>query len=45
MVANSVRVIDKFQASQDINQALKDTFYLDLAPFEQNWLAWLKGKY
>ena len=38
-------LLDKFKDSQDMNGALKDVFYIDPEQFEQNWLAWLKGKY
>lgn len=36
-------MIDKYKSSKDINQAIKETFQLDQAQFEQSWLAWLKG--
>lgn len=38
-------LLDKLKSGKNINQALKDTFYLDLAQIEQNWLAWLKEHY
>ncbi|MDD5492007.1 MAG: tetratricopeptide repeat protein [bacterium] len=38
-------ILDKYKASKDINQALKDALYLDSSQVEQSWLAWLKGKY
>lgn len=37
-------LLDKLKTGKDINQALKDIFYLDLPQLEQNCLAWLKGK-
>ncbi len=39
-----ILLLDKFKNSQDINKALKDTFYLDTGQLEQSWLAWLKSK-
>jgi hypothetical protein len=38
-------ILEKYKTSKDINQAFKETLYLDQSQVEQSWLAWLKTKH